>query len=119
MRTPQAIRATSSPSSCVQDICSKYFSSSEDYPQAADLAWALFLVAKFRLLQQSPDLVSAYGLLICVLAFLLQHVPSESPLASAATSGGAAHCLQTLAAANKASTSSSQACPAAQPLSAG
>ena len=74
----------------------------------AELAWLVFLVAKFSLLHRSPDLVSAYNLLVCVVSCLLQCLPQRTPEGEAVAAGPPGACLQFLATANKASSSSVQ-----------
>ena len=95
-----------------QDLCARYFPLSQatlDAPQTvADLAWLLFLVAKASLLHRSPDLVSAYNLLVCVVSCLLQCLPQQTREAEAAASGPPGSCLSVLATANKASAGSAQ-----------
>lgn len=101
----------------LQDMFRRYLSFSyaafSQPPPALQLCWMLFLVSKHRLLPQSPDLVSAFSLLVCVINVLLVHTAAKSDavdglLRSQQEANGPVSVLQALTSAHKANWSSVQ-----------
>jgi hypothetical protein len=70
----------------MQDLFGAYFSlptgGPPGEPSVFNLTWHLFIVAKAKLYPPFPDLVAAFNLLICVLAFVFSHVPASGRAAA-------------------------------------
>ncbi|KAK9861918.1 hypothetical protein WJX84_011184 [Apatococcus fuscideae] len=92
-----------------RDIFTCYFEPSAQNPgprgwSVYKTAWLLFLYAKARLLPPFPDLVSAFNLLLCIINFLLAHIPlqhhcflsSDTQRYPVRTASGVADTLQSL-----------------------
>ena len=83
-------------------------------PPTLQLCWMLFLVSKGRLLPPSPDLVSAFSLLVCVVNTLLVHVTPKPDAVEALLTrqqeAGPSSVLHALTLAHKANWSSVKVC---------